>query len=126
MEVNDVSLRGMLWDVDEEHLCKEIILNAKDFGEIILHRLQCQVLLALFLIWLCVLVEILQIDFTKSIEDLENVGQKLLIYLLFAVIEVLILRIEALNICLRSDEFLHERDELTATHVVNEIKNDKW
>ena len=83
-------------------------------------------MLALFLIWLCVLVEILQIDFTKSIEDLENVGQKLLIYLLFAVIEVLILRIEALNICLRSDEFLHERDELTATHVIDEIKNDKW
>jgi len=116
-----VRLWCLLRDEHEEHLGQEVILDSEDFLEVGLHRLQSQVLSALFLLLGHDSSHIFTLDGAECIEKVEDVRQEVLIYLAFQLIEILVSRVESLNVVLSVHALLHLCDEFAPADVVNKV-----
>ena len=124
MVVDDMREGCMVWDVAEKHFGKEIVFDAKNFGQVTFDRLQSQVLLGLALFLLSIFTKIMQINITQSVEYLESVRQEVIIDTAFKLIKIIVLHIKALDMNLRVYELLHSLDEITASDIVEEVKHD--
>ena len=126
MVVDDMREGCMVWDVAEKHFSKEVVLDAKNFGQVTFYRLKGQVLLGLALFLLSIFTKIIQINITQSVEYLESVWQEVIINTAFKLVKIMVLHIKALDMNLRIYELLHSLDEITASDVVEEVKHDEW
>ena len=108
----------MVRNVAEKHFGKEIVFDAKHFGQVTFNRLQSEVLLGLALLLLSIFTKIMQIDVTQSVEYLESVRQEVIIDIAFKLVKVIFLHIKALDMNLRIYELLHSLYEITASDVV--------
>lgn len=125
VKVDDVRQFRVVRDVDEEHLSEEVVLYSEHFGEVLLEGLQGDALFALALFRRQVPPQLLQVDCAEGVEEAKDVGQELFVHFAFELAEGLVVHIESLNVVLGVHEFLDRLNEVTASHVVDEVEHDQ-